>query len=401
MTAGGSPSPSSLLASLRWALGADGKAPPPPVDWALALNLAKAQGLHLFLYPPLRRNPPDGLPDGLRAEYLAGVRDGERRRAQAGELFSALNRAGIPFIPLKGIWLSEHVYPDPAERPMHDLDVLVRLRDVERASAVMKESGYAGQGVPNDKHRVFLHPDWPLPVELHGRLDHAGPLALDPEPLWERAVPSSCCGQPCLTLEPHDLVLALVRHTLLHSLGFYPLRSLVDIALVLKKEGPAIDLHELHARARAVRMVRGLALVVAMAEELAGFEREADWPADWNPDPDLLREAWSLTLQRGGVRAHPPESLLRLEELRDLRDRLRLLGRRLFLSAPELEARYPWAARRGLRPFALAARLGDLVRLYAGALVRLAKRDPALLEALDVSRERRGWLARIYPDPPA
>jgi hypothetical protein len=196
-------------------------------------------------------------------------------------------------------------------------------------------------------------------------------------------------------------VLALVRHTLLHSLGFYPLRSLVDIALVLKKEGPAIDLHELHARARAVRMVRGLALVVAMAEELAGFEREADWPADWNPDPDLLREAWSLTLQRGGVRAHPPESLLRLEELRDLRDRLRLLGRRLFLSAPELEARYPWAARRGLRPFALAARLGDLVRLYAGALVRLAKRDPALLEALDVSRERRGWLARIYPDPPA
>jgi hypothetical protein len=388
---------------LRWAIQQPG-GDPPDVDWAETLGAARGQAVHLFLYPKLKR-VRQALPDPewirLRADYLSGVQDAERRRLQAGELLSGLARAGIPAIPLKGLWLAEAVYPDPAERPMHDLDILVREPDFAGAEAALAAAGYTPQGLGDARHRVFLHPDWALPVELHRRLDPVGPLALEAAPLWDRAVPAQCAGQDCLALEPHDLVLMLVRHTLRHSLGFYPLRSLLDIALILRKEGSAIDLHLLHSRAQSLRMVRGLAMIVSMAGSLAGFEREAEWPDSWRPDPGLEEEAWSLTLERGAYRPNPPGPLLRLDTLKSWSARLHVLGGRLFLPRRELEARYPWAARFGLRPVAWAARLGYLTRFYSGMLVRLARRDPAVLEALDVSRERAGWLARIYPDPPA
>jgi hypothetical protein len=168
----------------------------------------------------------------------------------------------------------------------------------------------------------------------------------------------------------------------------------------LKKEGPAIDLHVLHRRAQSLRMVRGLAMIISMAGTLAGFEREADWPEGWRPDPGLEEEAWALTLERGAYRPIPPTPLLRLSTLKSWGARLHVLGGRLLLPRRELEARYPWAARFGLRPVAWAARFLYLARLHTGLLVRLARRDPAVLEALDVSRERAGWLSRIYPDPP-
>jgi hypothetical protein len=398
-----SPPLPSLTALLQGALKEPRNQPAFFVD-EQTLEASRAHGVHLFLYQYLKSHKQIVSPEGLariRTDYLCGVKASERRRVQAGDLLSALSAAGIATIPLKGIWLADHMYPEPADRSMNDLDFLVQRQNFSAAESVLRSAGYTSPAPGDRKHRLFTHPEWSLPVELHARLDQPGPLGLDPVPLWKRAVPSLCAGQPCLALDPHDLVLTLVRHVLFHSLGYYPLRSLLDIALILKQEGPALDLHALHQQAQAIRMVKGLAVILAMAEKLAGFEQEAEWPEAWRPEPVLLEEAWLLTLERGACRSHPPEPMLRLDNLRTWSARLRLLGGRLFLPRAELEARYPWSVHPGLRPFAITARLGNLIRLYAVALIRLARRDPAVLEALDVSRERRSWLARIYPDPPA
>jgi hypothetical protein len=49
-------------------------------------------------------------------------------------------------MPLKGAWLSETVYDDPARRSMSDLDVLVQKRELDAAMPRLLVLGYRAAG---------------------------------------------------------------------------------------------------------------------------------------------------------------------------------------------------------------------------------------------------------------
>jgi hypothetical protein len=53
----------------------------------------------------------------------------------------ALHAAGIPALLLKGAALVETVYPDPAQREMLDLDILVPGEQLDEASSVLTPLG--------------------------------------------------------------------------------------------------------------------------------------------------------------------------------------------------------------------------------------------------------------------
>ena len=91
----------------------------------------------------------------------------------------ALRAAGVEVVALKGAVLAFFHYPDPALRPMGDLDLLLKdPRDLARATEALGGAGWRAL-LDTPRHRVFARPDErvarpaaedpdnPIRVEIH------------------------------------------------------------------------------------------------------------------------------------------------------------------------------------------------------------------------------------------
>jgi hypothetical protein len=59
------------------------------------------------------------------------------------EVLTVAHAAGIDVLPVKGVVTARTLYADPAERPLADIDVRVRPRDVARLARVGERAGWA------------------------------------------------------------------------------------------------------------------------------------------------------------------------------------------------------------------------------------------------------------------
>ncbi len=147
---------------------------------------------------------------------------------------ATLAAAAIPALWLKGVALAETVYPQPALRPMGDLDVLVPFERREEALAALKAAGYADETLnplaaqvtaflpPDETHHHYNlvgGPGGGVRVELHFRVARA--ILPDLSALdwfWSQAVEATDrAGAPLgfLTLRPEAHLLYLCAHALL------------------------------------------------------------------------------------------------------------------------------------------------------------------------------------------
>ena len=120
------------------------------VDWQYLLDLAHQHNLLPLAYDRLRRLDSDLIPsrvmDHLKGSYYTNLLRNRRLQADLVEAISALQRAGIEPIVLKGGALARTVYADPGLRPMTDLDLLVPPQAMERAGTVLASIGYRLSG---------------------------------------------------------------------------------------------------------------------------------------------------------------------------------------------------------------------------------------------------------------
>lgn len=79
----------------------------------------------------------------------------------------ALEAASLPHMPLKGALLRA-LYPEAWMRPSCDVDVLVRVEDLDRALIALAENGFAVGS--RTSHDVALSSSGHIPTELHFRL---------------------------------------------------------------------------------------------------------------------------------------------------------------------------------------------------------------------------------------
>ena len=218
-------------------------------EWRVARAVVAMHGVSGLLAQSL---PWQGPPEWGRflGEQYAQI---ARRHMRIQELLQLLDsRArdrGIALLALKGAALHARALYAPGERPMADIDLLVREHDILRASQLLTELGFCA-GAETRKHRTFDPPGnvkvttalgessaAAIKIELHSRIREFLPLR--PVDISSLVFPSA----PHPGINEYASDTGLFLHLLLHAAGAMVLREvrllqLNDIAHLARRMGP-------------------------------------------------------------------------------------------------------------------------------------------------------------------
>jgi Uncharacterised nucleotidyltransferase len=211
-------------------------------EWTVARAVAAMHGVSSLLSSRITWVGPSNW-----AEFLTLQRNHTtQRHARIQELVCRLHEragaAGVPMIPLKGVALHAMGVYQPGERPMADIDILVRPREVRQTQQVLQSLGFHEVSA-SWKERVYVpvedrapaaigeHAQNSLKIELHERICEVLPWRLTD--ISERVFSAN----PRAGMNPYPSLAALMSHLLFHAAGamaFQALRllHLHDIALL-------------------------------------------------------------------------------------------------------------------------------------------------------------------------
>jgi len=292
--------------------------------------------------------PPLG--EQLYLSYHATARRNLLLLRELGTCLRALTAAAVPVIVLKGAALIETVYGNLALRPMGDVDLLVRGRDLAATRQTLGGLGY-------EVRRIETHPGVVAEYENEvafckpGKLDtwvdvHWGlfdspyyqdRIAMDW--FWESARPAPIADVTALVLGPEALLIHLCGHLALHHMHT-GLLWWYDVAEVLAAYRAEIDWPALLAHTQEY----GLLLPVRTVLSRAVDEWGAAIPADVMHALRSLRE--SRVEQRifadltAAQRSPRRRFWSDLTSMSDWRQRLRFARTNLFPSPAYMRRRY-------------------------------------------------------------
>lgn len=133
---------------------------------------------------------------------------------------------GIEVIPLKGITYLYRIYKDPSERPMVDIDLLVREKDVPRILQLMAEMGARQRtGMHSDFLDSLMHHLPPMTykgvmIEFHTRFFRkTSSFSLSAESAWRESREKDLFNQKVRILNPELHLIYIVLHAWNHLVG--------------------------------------------------------------------------------------------------------------------------------------------------------------------------------------
>jgi hypothetical protein len=220
-----------------------------PIEWRLARAVAVIHCVSPLLSGMLRWEGPAHWKNFLAGQKAHVVARQRRIQELLDQIGTRCSEQGIAAVGLKGAALHSLGLYCVGERPMADLDLLVRPDDTTRTRQVLESLGFS-ESFANWRHGVFvpkvcnLHPglgehaDNYLKVELHARIAEKLPLRITD--VTDSIYPRT--PHPGLNAYPSDA--ALMTHLLLHAAGSMAVRvlrllNLHDIALVCRRMADA------------------------------------------------------------------------------------------------------------------------------------------------------------------
>lgn len=241
--------------------------------WDFLLCTAEAEGVAPLVYWLLQELGwsewvPQCAVAALASSYYDTAACNALLYGELARILRLLHAANVPVVVLKGALLAATYYPDPALRPMADLDLLVHRDDVADAVELCRSCGYEaiefypGFSLEFGHHIHLVSRDRVgAAVEIHWNLvaGEADSLA-PPEPWsWERTVEWSVgpspdeahgrCSALALAEEMHFLY--LVAHLLLqHAASQERLIWWYDLHLIVQAAGDLADWDCAAVRAR-------------------------------------------------------------------------------------------------------------------------------------------------------
>jgi hypothetical protein len=201
----------------------------------------------------------------LRGAYGTNLLRNRRLGAELAEVVAALRAEGVETIVLKGGALARTVYQNAAQRPMADLDLLLRREEMERAGGVLTSLGFRLPDllpvhlVPFERHfGGGLH--WlrsrgdrttKLDVQHHlVKTDWCrASFAVEPDALWASARPLCLGTTEAWQLSAEDTLICLCLHLALNHGYEWALSSYADMDRVVRARDGALSWSRLVDRA--------------------------------------------------------------------------------------------------------------------------------------------------------
>ncbi len=348
--------------------------------------------LPLLWSMPWRSQLPPAVQAVIETGYRSNARRNQRLLDELNGLLTSLAQADIPAMPLKGSLLLENrLYPDPALRALHDLDILVPPEQLLRATQAVQALGYR---IENRTWRHIVlhppgaaaivswtqdHPDNPRFLDLHShvREEFRGASYDLTAQLWRDARPAAFLGTTAWTPASSDLLHHLVVHASVSMLErLLRLIHLADLSLLAQRQAP--ELVPLSAEG-ARFLYPGLGLLThyqpdgPLAAPAARLACQVHGPLlAWVAASRLANRTFASDAPA------PPGEMLRVWPA-NRRERRRAVQHTLFHSRSELAALYP---RLSASPFFWLAH----VRFWLRLLVSLSGRGWRALAQRDARR---------------
>lgn len=260
---------------------------------ALVLDHASVNGVEL---PSICRERLRAAAMTVAVRHLNMMRELER-------IVQAFNHAGVPVMLLKGAALNLTVYERADQRPMSDLDLLVKPEHVREALALLRENGCtAGYDLirddffPRYHYEVELFSGGPRPVrlDLHARpfrpLRLAGIIADDA--LWHGAGAMRLGKAEAFIPRAELMFLQLAGHAGFH--GCSRLIWLYDLKRLVKHYGSSLDWSLILQFAQRWRLSRAVLYAIVQTEELLGPAFPPAARADLRTHPANWQDRWTL-----------------------------------------------------------------------------------------------------------
>jgi hypothetical protein len=227
-------------------------------EWRIGRAVAAMHGVSSLLCARLRWEGPEGWRRFLHEQRDQSV----GRHLQIVGLLDAIDSQarseGVAFVALKGAALHASGIYSAGERPMGDIDLLVRDDDTSATARLLELCGYEA-AFASSRHQVFKprvrkvstagrlgeHVDDPIKIEVHIRI--AEPLPANPVDITQFLFPREVHAG----LNAYPSTVSLMMHLLLHAAGNIRARALRliqlhDMALLAARFGPG-DWEELLA----------------------------------------------------------------------------------------------------------------------------------------------------------
>jgi hypothetical protein len=176
----------------------------------------------------------------------------------------ALTAEGIDVLLLKGAPIALQYYRNLALRAMSDLDVCVRIDQLEEAARVLGERGWKarmpiGPMALKYRHSVEYHHEQIGTIDLHWHVFKETPHAEADARFWSASEPLDFLGVPVRQLHPEDALL----HGMIHGLCSNPdppIRWITDSMAILTSRGADIEWPRLLLSAERHRVLHRFAL---------------------------------------------------------------------------------------------------------------------------------------------
>jgi len=141
-----------------------------------------------------------------------------------------LSKNKIPSIALKGAYLAFHAYPDPALRPLRDIDILVPKQSAIFAYKCLLSAGFTrNQKYPGNlesalltSHHLppLLDPSGTLGIEIHSAISHSNEdfeFEAD-DYFWQNSILKEFSGELVRFPSPIDQLQHLIHHAVVHHI---------------------------------------------------------------------------------------------------------------------------------------------------------------------------------------
>jgi len=250
-------------------------------DWEQLMRIAREHRVMPLLFTRLTEAEATLPAKTAQRLYAEQQRNVFHCMANAAELLAILEtfaRYDIDAMPFKGIVLAASVYGDANARAAGDVDLLVRDRDLKRATELMLERGYnletpVGEDFssiePEIHENHFERPRDGIVAELRTRLELFG-LRSDRELgmdwVWPRRQSVTLAGATVPDIDPETTLLMLCMHGSKHA--WTRLSWIVDVAQLLTTH-PGLDWSAIQREARRTGLSRTLMLGVLLAHRVA------------------------------------------------------------------------------------------------------------------------------------